>query len=192
MRNIIISIKAFILFSILLGLVYPLTITGIAQLTMPQKANGSLITQNGQIVGSNLIGQNFDKPEYFNSRPSAVGYNAFGSGASNFGPTNKKFIENVQARIKKIKQVDNIKDNIPADMVLASASGLDPHISTENAEIQATRVAKIRKVSREKINQLIGENTDTNFLGLWGKRGVNVLKLNMALDNVSLSAQQNE
>lgn len=186
MRNIIISIKAFILFSIILGLLYPLAITGIAQLTMPQKANGSLIKENGQIVGSSLIGQNFDKPEYFNSRPSAVGYNASGSGASNYGPTNQKFIESVQTRIKEVKQADSIKDNIPADMVLASASGLDPHISIENAEAQAIRVAKIRKISREKINKLISENTDTNFVGLWGRRGVNVLKLNMALDKATV------
>lgn len=185
MKNIIISIKTFIGFSILLGLIYPLAITGIAQIVMPQRANGSLIKENGQIVGSSLIGQKFDKPEYFNSRPSAVDYNAAASGADNFGPTNRKFIEQVKERIKKIKQEtangEKIK-HLPADMVLSSASGLDPNISLENAKLQAPRIAKTRRVSEEKIDQLIKNNTNTNFLGIWGQDCVNVLKLNLALD----------
>lgn len=183
--NIIISIKAFLGFSILLGLVYPLAITGIVQLAMPQKANGSLIEKNGQIIGSTLIGQIFDKPQYFNSRPSAVNYNAAGSGAANFGPTNKKLIENVKKRIVEVKKNNNLKTNeIPADMVLDSASGLDPHISIENAKAQAQRIANARGISKETVNKLISENIDTNFFGLWGRHGVNVLKINMALDKI--------
>lgn len=180
MKNTLIAIKSFIIFSILLGLVYPLAITGIAQVAFPQKANGSLIVENGKIVGSSLIGQKFDKPEYFNSRPSAVDYNASGSGASNFGPTNKKFIERVKSDISK----NDLSGNIPPDMVLTSASGLDPHISLENAQLQAKRVAKIRGISEEKISELITQNTDSNFLGIWGQDGVNVLKLNIALDKI--------
>lgn len=195
MKNIITSIKAFIGFSILLGIVYPLAITGIAQIAMPQKANGSLIVQKGQIVGSSLIGQKFDKPEYFNSRPSAVNYNAAGSGASNLGPSSKKLMTQVQDRINGIKPLTPTLSpkgrgrsaltthfSVPADMVLTSASGLDPHISVENANFQATRVAKLRGISEEKVQNLISQNTDHNFLGIWGQDGVNVLKLNIALD----------
>ncbi|MFA7658466.1 MAG: potassium-transporting ATPase subunit KdpC [Candidatus Gastranaerophilaceae bacterium] len=191
MKNTLIAIKSFIIFSILLGLIYPLAITGIAQVAFTQQANGSLIVENGKIVGSSLIAQKFDKPEYFNSRPSAVDYNASGSGASNFGPTNKKFIEQVKTRREKSGQ----KTHLPPDMVLTSASGLDPHISLENAKLQTKRVAKIRGISEEKTNELISQNTDSNFLGIWGgvndltstkesslHGSVNVLKLNIALD----------
>lgn len=177
MKEIIISIKAFIGFSILLGLIYPLTITGIAQILMPQKANGSLIVENGQVIGSSLIGQKFDKPEYFNSRPSAVDYNAAASGASNLGPSSKKLIEQVKVRIKKSGQ----KQHLPADMVLTSASGLDPHISIKNAQLQMPRIAKVRHLSESEIKKLVDENTDQDFIGLWGQDAVNVLKLNLAL-----------
>lgn len=184
MKNLIISIRAFIIFSILLGLVYPLVITGIAQVVFPQKANGSLIVENNKIIGSSLIGQKFDKPEYFSSRPSAVDYNAAGSGASNFGPTNKKFIAQVEASVKsekeKVKGI--LSPYIPADMVLTSASGLDPHISIENAKLQSKRVSKIRNISEAQMNKLIEKNTDRELLGIWGQEGVNVLKLNIALD----------
>lgn len=178
MKNIIISIRAFIVFSILLGLVYPLTITGIAQVAFPQKANGSLIIENGQVIGSSLIGQKFDKPEYFNSRPSAVDYNAAGSGASNLGPSSKKLAEQVKERITNLGQ----NKHLPPDAVLTSASGLDPHISIENAKLQVKRVAKIRNIPEPKVQKLIEENTDHELLGIWGQEGVNVLKLNIALD----------
>jgi potassium-transporting ATPase KdpC subunit len=177
MKNIIISIRAFIVFSILLGLVYPLAITGIAQVAMPQKANGSLIVKNGKVIGSSLIGQKFDKPEYFNSRPSAVDYNAAGSGGSNYGPSGKKLIEQVKARVKN-------STSVPADAVLTSASGLDPHISLKNAQLQIPRVSKIRNISESQLKKLIEENTDSDFIGIWGQDGVNVLKLNLALDKV--------
>ena len=179
MKNIIISIKAFIIFSVLLGLVYPLAITGIAQATMKDKANGSLIKIDEKVVGSSLIGQKFDKPEYFNSRPSAVDYNASGSGASNLGPSSKKLI----ARVKETISKENLGNkDIPADMVLTSASGLDPHISLENAEFQIQRISKIRNISEPKLQEIINKNTDPDFIGIWGQKGVNVLKLNVALD----------
>lgn len=191
MKNIFISIKSFIIFSVLLGLVYPLVITGIAQIAFSQKANGSLIIKNGQVIGSSLIGQKFDKPEYFNSRPSAVDYNAASSGASNLGPSSKKLAEQVKKRITNLGQ----NKHIPPDAVLTSASGLDPHISIENAKLQAKRVSKIRNISEAQINKLIEENTDHDLLGIWGGvndlnpatenslyGSVNVLKLNIALD----------
>lgn len=179
MKETITAIKVFIVFSLLLGLVYPLAITGIAQATMKDKANGSLIVKNGQVVGSNLIGQKFDKLEYFNSRPSAVDYNASGSGASNLGPSSKKLIERVKETITKEKLGNK---NIPADMVLTSASGLDPHISLANAQLQIPRIAKVRNISETEIKKLVAKNTDPDFIGIWGQQGVNVLKLNIALD----------
>lgn len=185
--EIITSIKVFIGFSILLGIVYPFAIMGIAQVTMPNKANGSLIVENGKVVGSHLIGQKFDSPKYFTSRPSAVNYNAAGSGASNLGPTNKKLITKVEKRVKEVRENNNLNDTqkIPADMVLESASGLDPHISAENANLQAKRVAKIRGISEEKIKKLIADNTDSDFIGIWGQCSINVLKLNIALDKIT-------
>lgn len=185
--EIITAIKVFVGFSILLGLVYPLLITGIAQLTMPYQANGSLIEKNGKIVGSKLIGQNFYKQEYFNSRPSAVDYNAAGSGASNLGPTSKKLIAQTEAKIKEVKKDNKLKENdkVSADAVLTSASGLDPHISLENALLQVPRIAKKRKISEAKIQELIKKNTDSDFIGIWGQEGVNVLKLNSELDEIT-------
>lgn len=181
MKNILISIKVFIVFAVLLGLVYPLAITGIAQVAMKDKANGSLIVKNGHVVGSSLIGQKFEKPEYFSSRPSAVDYNGAASGASNLGPSNKKLIIRTEKTINKNKLGNK---NIPADMVLTSASGLDPHISLKNAEIQIPTISKIRKISETKLKKLVFENTDPDFIGIWGQQGVNVLKLNIALDQI--------
>lgn len=184
MKNTLIAIKSFIIFSVLLGLVYPLAITGIAQVAFPQKANGSLIKIDEQVVGSSLIGQKFDNPTYFNSRPSAVDYNAIGSGGSNLGPSSKKLADRVKADIAK----NNLSENIPADAVLTSASGLDPHISIENAKLQAQRIAKIRGLQISKIDELISNNTDSEFLGIWGQNGVNVLKLNLDLDKANRKA----
>ncbi|MEI7474970.1 MAG: potassium-transporting ATPase subunit KdpC [bacterium] len=185
--ELITSIKVFMGFSILLGIIYPLTITCIAQITMPEKANGSLIKEKGVIIGSSLIGQKFDKPQYFNSRPSAVDYNAAGSGGSNLGPTSKKLITTVEERIKVIQKDNNLNKTkkIPADMVLTSASGIDPHISIENATIQIHRISKVRGISESKIKELINKNMDSDFIGIWGQSGVNVLKLNLDLDKIS-------
>ena len=190
MKEIITSIKVFIVFSVLLGLVYPLAITGIAQATMKNKANGSLIVKNGQVVGSSLIGQKFDRPEYFSSRPSAVDYNASGSGASNLGPSSRKLMAQVKTRVENAKKFSSLftlhsSPSVPADSVLTSASGLDPHISVENANLQAIRIAKIRNISEIKLKELVNKNIDSDFIGIWGQKGVNVLRLNIALDKAS-------
>jgi len=175
-----------IFMTILLGVVYPLAITGICQVFFPHQANGSLITAGGKVIGSELIGQNFTKPEYFQPRPSAAGsngYDATSSGASNYGPTNQKLIDRVKASIEKFRK-DNpdYQGPIPADLLTASASGLDPHISPASAEAQAPRVATARGVSVERINQLMAQFTERPDLGILGETRVNVLMLNVELD----------
>lgn len=186
MSKIIVSLRAFLTLAILLGIIYPLFITGLSKIIMPQKANGSLIIKNKEIIGSKLIGQSFDDPKYFHSRFSASNYDAKKSTASNLAPSNKKLLEQVATRIKQIKTENNLKKDIdlPADMVLTSASGVDPHISISNAMLQLPRVAKIRKIPSNKIESLIKQNTDPDFIGIWGHEGVNVLKLNLALDEL--------
>ena len=181
------ALKVFLLFAVLTGIIYPLSITAIAQITMPYEANGSLIKENGKVIGSKLIGQNFDKLEYFTGRPSAVNYAADSSGASNLGPSSKKLMNRVADRIKSVRAENNIPADktIPADMVLTSASGLDPHISVENAMLQISRVAKERNLSETKLKELIAKSTEHDFIGLWGQSGVNVLKLNLELDKIS-------
>ena len=183
------ALKVFIIFSILTGIMYPLGITAIAQITMPYQANGSLIKQNDKIVGSKLIGQNFTDLKYFQSRPSAAGkgYDASNSGADNLGPSSKKLMDQVADKVKQVRIENNIPANkpVPADMVLTSASGLDPHISIENAMLQAARVSKLNNISQTKVKDLITKNTDPDFMGLWGQPGVNVLKLNLDLNNFS-------
>lgn len=175
-----------IFMTILLGVVYPLVITGICQAVFPHQANGSLLAPGGKVIGSELIGQNFTKPEYFQPRPSAAGndgYDATASGGSNFGPTNRKLIDRVTASIERFR-----KDNpdyhgpIPADLLTSSASGLDPHISPASAEAQALRVAKARGVPLEQVSRLIAQHTESPDLGLLGEPRVNVLTLNVALD----------
>ena len=172
--------------TILLGVLYPLAITGISQVLFPHQANGSLITVGGKVVGSELIGQNFSKPEYFQPRPSAAGndgYDPTASGGSNYGPTNQKLVDRVKASIDKFR-----KDNpdytgpLPADLVTASASGLDPHLSPDSAAAQTARVAKARGVSVDQLSQLVTQFTEGPDLGLLGEPRVNVLKLNLALD----------
>jgi K+-transporting ATPase ATPase C chain len=179
-----IRIKLFM--TIVLGVLYPLAITGISQVMFPHQANGSLITVNGKVVGSELIGQNFAKPEYFQPRPSAAGndgYDPTASGGSNYGPTNQKLVDRVKASIDKFR-----KDNpdytgpLPADLVTASASGLDPHLSPDSAAAQVARVAKARGVSPDQVSQLIAQVTEGPDLGVLGEPRVNVLKLNLALD----------
>ncbi len=182
------SLIVFAFFTLLLGIVYPLFITGIAQVTMPYKANGSLIVKDGKTVGSALLGQNFDKPEYFHSRLSAVNYDGTNSGASNLGPSSAKLMQQVGDSIKQIRKEDNFPvGDMPPDMVSSSASGLDPHISRANALIQLKRVAKVRNIPETEVGKLIEDNTDKDFIGIWGHRGVNVLKLNLALDSYKKS-----
>ena len=175
------------LLTLLTGFVYPGVVTGVCQLLFHEKANGSLVTRNGQILGSELIGQNFTRPEYFHPRPSAAGndgYDATASGGSNFGGTNQKLITRMKASAEQFR-----KDNpsytgpIPADALTASGSGLDPDISVANAEAQAARVAQARNLTRPLVDALIASLTEPRALGFEGEPRVNVLKLNMALDS---------
>ena len=185
-QQILPGLRIKIFMTILLGVLYPLAITGISQVLFPRQANGSLVTAGGKVVGSELIGQNFAKPEYFQPRPSAAGNDGFdptASSGSNYGPTSQKLVDRVKASIDKFR-----KDNpdytgpLPADLVTASASGLDPHISPDSAAAQAARVAKARGVSTDQVSQLVSQLTEGPDLGLLGEPRVNVLKLNLALD----------
>jgi K+-transporting ATPase ATPase C chain len=174
-----------IFMTILLGIVYPLVMTGISQVIFPKRANGSLITRNGKVIGSEIIGQNFTRPEYFHPRPSAAGsgYDPTASGGSNYGATNQKLIDRVKASAEQFrKENPDYQGPIPADLVTASASGLDPHISPASAQAQAARVAKARGISQDQINALIAQHTEQPDLGLLGEPRVNVLMLNLALD----------
>lgn len=177
-------IKIFL--TILLGVVYPLAMTGIAQVLFPHQSNGSLIRVGDKIIGSELIGQGFTKPEYFQPRPSAAGtngYDATASAGSQFGPTNQKLVDRVKGSVEQFRK-DNpdFRGPIPADLVTTSASGLDPHLSPDSARAQAPRVAKARGISADQANQLVTEFTEGPSLGLLGEPRVNVLKMNLALD----------
>ncbi len=176
-----------ILMTLLLGVVYPLAMTGLCQVLFPRQADGSLIAAGDRVVvGSELIGQNFTRPEYFQGRPSAAGsdgYDATASSGSNYGPTNQKLIDRVKGSLEKFrKENPDYQGSIPADLVTASSSGLDPHLSPESARAQAPRVARARGVPADQINLLISRFTEGPDLGLLGEPRVNVLKLNLALD----------
>ena len=172
--------------------IYPLVVFGIAQLAFPDQANGSLIVgKDGTIHGSRLIGQQFTADKYFHPRPSNAGangmaYDPTSSGGSNLGPTSKKLADAITQNISNYRAQNNLGTNapVPADAVTASASGLDPHISLRNAELQAPRVAKARGLGEDKVRELIRANTDAASLGFLGEPGVNVLKLNLALDSL--------
>ena len=175
-----------LLLTVLTGLIYPGVVTGLCQLLFPNQANGSLLTRNGKIVGSALIGQNFTTPQYFQPRPSAAGndgYDASASSGSNFGPTNQKLMDRVKSSVQKIK-ADNGESlaALPADIATASGSGLDPHISPASAKLQVARVAKARGAGAEQITQLVDRFTEERDLGFLGEARVNVLLLNLALD----------
>lgn len=184
MKQMIQTLRVYGVLTLLLGLGYPLLITGIAQFAMQGKANGSLIMKNDRVAGSALIGQEFSGPGYFHSRPSANNYDGENSGGANRGPTSRKLMEETGERITRVRRENGIASDapVPADMVLSSASGLDPHISPDNAALQARRVARFRRISPEDLKRLIARNTDPDFLGIWGRPGVNVVKLNIALD----------
>jgi len=179
------ALTIFGIMALVLGLIYPLAITGISQVIFPQQAKGNIITVNGTAVGSELIGQSFTNPQYFHGRPSAVDYNASISGGSNFGPTNKKLIDRVNESINEIRTANGLPDDakIPADLVLASGSGLDRFISVESALIQVPRIARERNIRESAIKDLIGKTQETPFPGTW-QPAVNVLKLNIALDGI--------
>ena len=184
MKTLMQSLKALLFFTLFFGICYPLVILFVLKVTVPGKAGGSLIERNGVVIGSTLIGQNFSSPKYFRSRPSAANYDAANSGASNLGPTSSKLMERVTAEAAEKIKVNDIEagKELPADMLLASASGLDPHITFENACLQLKRVARERKLGEAEVMEQVKKNIDGDFLGLWGEPGVNVLKLNLALD----------
>jgi potassium-transporting ATPase KdpC subunit len=179
------ALRINIVLTILLGIAYPLAVTGVSQILFPHRANGSLVTKNGQVIGSELLGQNFTKPEYFQPRPSAAGngYDPTASGGSNYGPTNQKLIDRVKASVDQFhKDNPDYKGPIPADLLTASGSGLDPDISPASAAAEVPRVAKARGISEDQLKQLVAENTQSADLGILGEPRVNVLKLNLALD----------
>ena len=176
------------LLTLLTGLIYPALITGIAQVIFPHQANGSLITQNGQVVGSSLIGQQFDAPKYFWGRLSASGdhpYNAASSGGSNLGPTNPALLKQVSDRLAALKAADPQNTlPVPVDLVTASGSGLDPNISPAAAHYQVARVARVRGLPVETVQKLVDQYTQGRTLGFLGEARVNVLELNLALDQL--------
>ena len=182
------SVIATIFMAIILGGIYPLAVWAVSLVLFPHQANGSLITNSqGKIIGSELIGQQFTGAQYFQSRPSAAGngYDPTSSGGSNLGPTSKKLNDQIAQRVTDYRQENNLAANaeVPADAVTASASGLDPEISLQNAQIQIVRVAKARKIDIAKIQPLVDKNTVQRSLGIFGEPGVNVLTLNIDLDN---------
>jgi len=180
-----------LLFTLLTGAIYPAVVTAVAQLIFPHQANGSLLTdKTGQTVGSALIGQTFSAPKYFWSRPSATSpysYNASASSGSNLGPTNPALTDAVAARIQALKDADpDNKAPVPVDLITASGSGLDPHISLAAAEYQVKRVATVRHIDESKVRALVAEFTEGRQWALFGEPTVNVLKLNLALDNLTV------
>lgn len=183
-KHLITSVLMTIATTVLLGIFYPLVVTGLARLLFPDQANGQLIRRNGIVVGSRLIGQPFAGPGYFHSRPSAAGdfgYDASASGGSNLGPTNQKLVSRVQEDVTRL-QAENPRIPVPVDLVTTSGSGLDPDISPAAAEFQIPRVARERGVSEDEVRLLVHEHIRTRQLGLLGESRVNVLELNLSLD----------
>ena len=182
-NNFLISIRVTIATTILLGLIYPLVVTGLAQLLFPHKANGQLIVSNGVLVGSSIIGQGFGSSAYFHSRPSAAGsaWDAGNSGGSNLGPTNQKLLDRVKADVAA-NQGDNPGTPVPIDLVTTSASGFDPHITPAAADFQLSRVARARGASLNQMRALVFKHTENRQFGFLGEPRVNVLELNLDLD----------
>lgn len=185
-QEILPGLRIKLLMTLLLGVVYPLVVTGICQVAFPHQANGSLVTNGGKVIGSELIGQSFAKAEYFQPRPSAAGtngYDATSSAGSNYGPTSQKLIDRVKGSVDKFrKENPDYTGPIPSDLLTASASGLDPHLSPDSARAQAARIAKARGLSAEQVDGLIAQYTEHPDLGILGEPRNNVLALNLALD----------
>jgi K+-transporting ATPase ATPase C chain len=188
MRALVGSVIAMLVLTAFFGFAYPAVMTGFAQLAFPDKADGSLIERDGQVIGSRLAAQAFTKPEYFHPRPSAVDYNAAGTSFANLGPTSPDLAAAVDEQAQAILELERPYNpglaigDIPVDAVTTSASGIDRHISPANARLQAPRVAEVRGLSLERVAELIEDATDGRFIGFWGEPGVNVLELNLALD----------
>ena len=183
MKDLITSVLMILVMTVVLGVLYPLAVWGVGQVIFPHQANGSIIVKDGQVVGSELIGQTFTSAHYFHSRPSAAGngYDAAASGGSNLGPTSQKLIDRIAADVETLRS-ENPNAKIPADLVTTSGSGLDPHISPEAAAFQVPRVARERKMSPEELKQVVAEFTEGRQLGFLGEPRVNVLQLNLALE----------
>jgi K+-transporting ATPase ATPase C chain len=180
------ALRMTLVMTVLTGLIYPGVVTGLCQLLFPNQANGSLVYKDGKVVGSTLIGQNFSRPEYFQPRPSAAGngYDATASSGSNLGPTSQKLVDRVKASADKFhKDNPTFSGTIPADLLTASGSGLDPHLSPESANAQVDRIAQARGVSPDDIRTLVAQLTESRDLGFLGEPRVNVLRINQALDS---------
>jgi potassium-transporting ATPase KdpC subunit len=190
MKTFLISVKIFLVLTIITGIIYPITIFVISQLIFPTRANGSLIEKEGRVIGSVLIGQNFDSSIYFTSRPSAIEYNPFPSGGSNLALTNSKLIQLVKQRKKQFIDFNHLDSNtiVPSEMLFSSASGLDPHISIEAALLQVNRICEARnldEMKKKKLVDYITSNNNVNKLNPLGINYINVLLLNLELDNLT-------
>ncbi len=180
------AVLLFIAFSVLTGLAYPIFMTAVIQTVMPEKAGGSLLVVDGIVLGSEFIGQNFSSLGYFHGRPSAVSYSANGSGASNLCPTSSRLMDQVRQRVEQVRRENGLvqKEPVPAELVLASASGLDPHISVDGAMLQVPRVAKARGLPESEVKVQVYQHIEPAAFGILGQERVNVLKLNLALDEL--------
>jgi potassium-transporting ATPase KdpC subunit len=185
-RHLMVAVRYMLITTLIFGLVYPLVVTGLAQVLFHDKANGQLLYKNGELIGSRIIGQPFSGAKYFHSRPSAAGtgYDAANSGASNYAPTNKKLIDRVSGDVAAL-QTDHPGQDVPIDLVTASGSGLDPDITPAGAEFQVARVAAARHLSEDAVRKLVATHTAGRQLGFLGEPRVNVLLLNLDLDNSS-------
>jgi K+-transporting ATPase ATPase C chain len=185
-RQLLPAVLAVVVFTVLCGLIYPFVVTGVSQVAFHDKANGSLVKVDGVVVGSSLIGQQFADPKYFHPRPSAAGtgYDAMASSASNLGPSNPDFLKTVEDRVAAYREENGLAADatVPVDAVTGSGSGLDPDISVANAKLQAKRVAQARGLTEEQVLAAIDEHTEGRQWGFLGEPGVNVLRLNLALD----------